>query len=333
MATVELGSQGLAVSAQGLGCMGMSTTYGPSDESENLATLARALELGVTFFDTAEVYGPFLNEELLGKAFAGKRDRIVLATKVGFRFTEAGRLAVVDGQPVVTGDVAYLRQEVEGSLRRLRTDVIDLLYLHRIATDVPVEETIGGLARLVDEGKVRFLGVSEASPASIRRGHATHPLTAVQAEYSLFERGVEQNGVLATVRELGIGFVSYAPLGRGFLTGALKTLDGLDRTDFRHSDPRFQDSALVANMALIERIIALADAKGVKPSQLAIAWTMRMGTVPIPGTRRIRYLEENATAVDVVLTDDDLRMLDAVAPAGAAAGDRYSPGMMKTLNK
>ncbi len=331
MKRMELGGQGLVVSAQGLGCMGMSATYGPSDERENLATLARALELGVTFFDTAEVYGPRTNEELLGKAFAGKRDKVVLATKVGFGYDADGKLAMIDGKPVVTGDPAHVRAAVEGSLRRLRTDCIDLLYLHRIDPATPIEDTVGVLSELVRQGKLRGIGVSEASAATIRSAHAAHPLTAVQGECSLFERGVEHDGVLATVRELGIGFVSYSPLGRGFLSGGLRDFDQLAPTDFRRFDPRFQGENLRANLRLVERVSEIAEAKGVTPSQLAIAWAMHVGTVPIPGTRRVKYLEENIAAADVVLSDDELRMLDAAAPFGAATGERYSAAMMETL--
>jgi aryl-alcohol dehydrogenase-like predicted oxidoreductase len=331
MRQVRLGSQGLVVSVQGLGCMGMSTTYGPSDEQENLGTLARALELGVTLFDTAEVYGPYMNEELLGKAFAGKRDTIVLATKVGFKFTAEGKLALEDGTPLVSGAPADVRAAVDGSLRRLRTNYIDLLYLHRIDPATPIEDTIGTLAALVKDGKVRYIGVSEASAATIRKAHAVHPVTAVQTEYSLFERGVENNDVLKTVRELGIGFVSYSPLGRGFLSGEMKNLDTLAPTDFRRFDPRFQGENLHANLRLVDRITEIASAKGVKPSQLAIAWTMSVGTVPIPGTRRVKYLEENVAAVEITLTPDDLTALDAAAPVGSATGDRYSAGMMETL--
>lgn len=333
MRSVKLGNQGLVVSAEGLGCMGMSTTYGPAyeNEEENLATLARAVELGVTLFDTAEVYGPFMNEALVGKALAGKRDRVVIATKVGFCFTDDGKIASVDGKPIITGDPARIRKAVEGSLRRLMTDFIDLLYLHRIDPDTPIEDTVAALSQLVKEGKVRYIGVSEASARTIRSAHAVHPLTAVQMEYSLFERGVERDGVLATVRELGIGFISYSPLGRGFLTGELKGTDQLHATDFRRLDPRFQAENLEANLRLVERITQLADAKGVKPSQLAIAWTMSVGTVPIPGTRRIKYLEENVAAADIALTNDDLKELDAAAPVGAATGERYSAEMMEQL--
>ena len=331
MKTTQLGNLGLAVSTEGLGCMGMSTTYGPADERDSLLTLARAIDLGVTLFDTAEVYGPFSNEMLLGKAFRGKRDKVVIATKVGFQFTNEGKLAMVDGQPIVTGKPDVVRKAVEGSLSRLKTDYIDLLYLHRIDPTTPIEETIGVLAQLVREGKVRFIGVSEASPQTIRKAHAIHPLTAVQTEYSLFERGVETNGVLETVRSLGIGFVSYSPLGRGFLTGELKSLDKLDATDFRRTDPRFQSEHLASNITLIDRISAIADLKGVKPSQLAIAWTIHLGTVPIPGTRRVKYLEDNVAAADITLTDDELKMLDLAMPIGSASGNRYSAGMMRIL--
>lgn len=331
MRAVPLGSQGLTVSAQGLGCMGMSTTYGPSDEQEGLATLVRAIDLGVTFFDTAEVYGPFMNEALLGKAFAGQRDRVILATKIGFRFNADGKLAMEGEKPVVTGDPSHIRTALEGSLRRLRTDVIDLVYLHRIDPATPIEVTIGALASLVQEGKIRYIGLSEASAKTIRRAHAVHPLSAVQMEYSLFERGVERNDVLATARELGIGFVSYSPLGRGFLTGALTDMDHLHPTDFRRFDPRFQGENLQTNRRLVDRITAIAETKGVKPSQLAIAWAMNSGTVPIPGTRRIKYLEENVAAADITLTQNELNALNEAAPFGAAIGERYSSGMMATI--
>jgi aryl-alcohol dehydrogenase-like predicted oxidoreductase len=331
MRATSLGSQGLVVTAQGLGCMGMSTTYGPSDEQEVLAALGRALDLGVTFFDTAEVYGPFMNEELLGKAFAGKRHKVVLSTKVGFRYTEDGRLAMHGDKPVVTGDPTHIRKAVEGSLRRLGTDVIDLVYLHRIDPTTPIEVTIGALAGLVHDGKIRYIGISEASASTIRKAHAVHPLTAVQMEYSLFERAVERNGVLATVRELGVGFVSYSPLGRGLLTGELKALDKLHSTDFRRFDPRFQGENLRANLELVDRLSEIAAAKGVKASQLAIAWTMHAGTVPIPGTRRIKYLEENVASADITLTRDELAALEQAAPIGAAVGERYSSGMLATL--
>ncbi|QKJ88203.1 aldo/keto reductase [Paramixta manurensis] len=331
MKQIQLGSSGLTVSAQGLGCMGMSTTYGPSDEQESLATLARARELGITLFDTAEVYGPFSNEKLLGKAFASTRDRVVLATKVGFKFDAAGALEMVAGRPVVSGKPAHIQAAVEGCLQRLGTDYIDLLYLHRIDPSTPIEETIAALAALVKQGKIRYIGLSEASPVTIRKAHAVHPVSAVQIEYSLFERGVEHNQVLATTRELGIGFVSYSPLGRGFLSGALNDLSSLASTDFRRFDPRFQGENLRINLRLVDGITKIAAAKGVTPSQLAIAWTQQAGTVPIPGTRRVKYLEENAAAADLILTEEELQALNDIAPFGAAAGERYAPAMMETL--
>jgi aryl-alcohol dehydrogenase-like predicted oxidoreductase len=323
----KLGSQGLTVSAEGLGCMGMSAFYGPSDEAENLATLARAVDLGVDFFDTAEIYGPFRNEMLLAKAFGGKRDKVSIATKVGSEVTDAGERLAVNGRP------EYIRKAIERSLRHLNTDYVDLYYLHRIDPTVPIEDTVGALSDLVAQGKVRYIGVSEAAPETIRRAHAVHPLTAVQTEYSLFERSVESNDVLDTVRELGIGFVAYSPLGRGFLTGTIQSTATLDPTDFRRSDPRLQGENFSANMALVDRIKGLAAEKGVTPSQLALAWVMDQGTVPIPGTRRIKYLEDNVGATEVDLSELDLERLEDVAPVGAAKGDRYPPAGMQSLNR
>ncbi|NKJ08400.1 aldo/keto reductase [Rhizobium sp. SG741] len=331
MRQIPLGTQGLVVSAQGLGCMGMSAAYGSGDEQESLRTLAQALDHGVTFFDTAEVYGPFTNEELLGTAFAGKRDAVVLATKVGFQYTSNGDLAMVDGKPIVTGKPSEIRVAVEGSLRRLRTDFVDLVYLHRIDPLTPIEETIGELATLVRDGKVRTIGVSEASAITIRKAHAIHPLTAVQSEFSLFEREVERDEVLKTIRELRIGFVAYSPLGRGLLSGALTDLNQLAPDDFRRFDPRFQGGNLQANLRLVERIKEIAVARNVTPSQLAIAWTMNVGAVPIPGTKRSKYLAENIAAADLILRPDELAALNEAAPIGAATGDRYSPAMMETL--
>lgn len=322
----KLGSQGLVVSAEGLGCMGMSAFYGPSDEQENLATLARAIELGITFFDTAEIYGPFKNEILLAKAFAGKRDKVLIATKVGSEVSDAGERLPVNGTP------AYIKKAIDRSLRHLNTDYVDLYYLHRIDPKVQIEESIGALKELVVAGKVRYIGVSEAAPETIRRAHKVHPLTALQTEYSLFERTPEQNQVLATVRELGIGFVSYSPLGRGFLSGQIKTVADLDQTDFRRSDPRFSQANFDKNMRLVERITAVAARKGVKPGQIALAWVIAQGTVPIPGTRRIKYLEENAGAAGIKLSADDLAALEAAAPVGATAGERYTPQGMASLN-
>jgi aryl-alcohol dehydrogenase-like predicted oxidoreductase len=322
----KLGSQGMTVSAEGLGCMGMSAFYGPSDEAENLATLARALDLGINFFDTAEIYGPFKNEILLAKAFAGKRDKVQIATKVGSEVTDSGeRLAV-------NGTAAYIKKAIDRSLKHLNTDYVDLYYLHRIDPKVEIEESIGALADLVKAGKVRYIGVSEAAPATLRRAHKVHPLTALQTEYSLFERSPESNDVLATVRELGIGFVSYSPLGRGFLTGQITSVANLDSSDFRRSDPRLSAENFERNLQLVERIKAVAAGKGVTPSQLALAWVMQQGTVPIPGTRRIKYLEDNAGAAAITLSPADLAALDEAVPVGAAAGDRYPPQGMASLN-
>jgi len=322
----KLGRQGLSVSAEGLGCMGMSAFYGPSDEQENLATLARAIDLGIDFFDTAEIYGPFKNEVLLGKAFAGKRNKVKIATKVGSEVSDAGERRPVNGTP------EYIRKAIDRSLRHLGTDYVDLYYLHRIDPKVAIEESIGALADLVAAGKVRYIGVSEAAPATIRRAHKEHPLTALQTEYSLFERTPEGNDVLNTVRELGIGFVAYSPLGRGFLTGQIKTPADLDATDFRRADPRFSQENIEANLRLVERIKAVAANKGVTASQIALAWVMAQGTVPIPGTRRERYLEENAAAAAITLTPADLDSIGAAAPAGATAGERYTPQGMASLN-
>jgi len=322
----KLGRQGLSVSAEGLGCMGMSAFYGPSDEQENLATLARAIDLGIDFFDTAEIYGPFKNEVLLGKAFAGKRNKVKIATKVGSEVSDAGERRPVNGTP------EYIRKAIDRSLRHLGTDYVDLYYLHRIDPKVAIEESIGALADLVAAGKVRYIGVSEAAPATIRRAHKEHPLTALQTEYSLFERTPEGNDVLNTVRELGIGFVAYSPLGRGFLTGQIKTPADLDVTDFRRADPRFSQENIEANLRLVERIKAVAANKGVTASQIALAWVMAQGTVPIPGTRRQRYLDENAAAAAITLTPADLDSIGAAAPAGATAGERYTPQGMASLN-
>ncbi|HTJ57361.1 MAG TPA: aldo/keto reductase [Devosiaceae bacterium] len=322
----KLGSQGLTVSAQGLGCMGMSAFYGPSDEKDNLATLARAIELGITLFDTAEIYGPFKNEVLLSQAFVGKRDKVLIATKVGSEVTDAGERLAVNGTP------GYIRKAIDRSLRHLKTDYVDLYYLHRIDPQVAIEESIGALADLVRAGKVRYIGVSEAAPATIRRAHKEHPLSALQTEYSLFERTPEQNEVLATVNELGIGFVSYSPLGRGLLTGQITNVEDLAADDFRRTNPRWAAENFAKNMALVDRIKAVAAQKGVTPGQIALAWAMAKGTIPIPGTRRIKYLEENVAASELKLTEADLKGLDEAVPAGATAGDRYPPQGMAALN-
>ncbi len=329
MRTVPLGTQGLTVSEQGLGCMGMSAWYGAFDDAESTATISRALDLGVTFLDTADVYGPHTNERLVGRAIAGRRDEVQLATKFGNELDGSGaRTGGVNGRP------EYLRRAVDGSLARLGVDVIDLYYQHRVDPDTPVEETFGALGELVAAGKLRYLGISEAAPETIRRAHATAPLSAVQTEYSLFTRDVEDNGVLATVRELGIGFVPYSPLGRGFLSGRIRSIDDLEADDFRRTSPRFQGENFAKNLDLLDSVVAIAQAKGVTPSQLALAWVLAQGddVVPIPGTRRIANLEENAAAVDVELTAEDLAAIEQVAPAGVAAGERYGPAGMKALH-
>jgi aryl-alcohol dehydrogenase-like predicted oxidoreductase len=322
-----LGSQGLVVSALGLGCMGMSQSYGVADEDEAIATIHRALELGVTFLDTADMYGPFTNERLVGKAIAGRRDEVVLATKFGNERRSDGSWVGVNGKP------EYVRACIDGSLERLGVDHVDLYYQHRVDTAVPVEETWGAMAELVAAGKVRHLGISEAAPATIRRAHATHPMTAIQSEYSLFTRDPE-DGVLDTVRQLGIGFVPYSPLGRGFLSGTITSPDQFGEGDFRGSSPRFQGENFDKNLAVVERVRELAEAKGVTPSQLALAWVLAQGddVVPIPGTKRRTYLEENVAALRVELTAEDLASIEVVAPKGVAAGDRYAAEHMSRIN-
>ncbi|MFY1676770.1 MULTISPECIES: aldo/keto reductase [unclassified Streptomyces] len=321
-----LGSQGLVVGAEGLGCMGMSAFYGAIDETEALATIDRALELGVTMLDTAEGYGPFVNEQLVGRAVAGRRDSVVIATKTGLEFLD-------DGTPVgLNGSPEYIRRAADRSLRHLGTDRIDLYYLHRIDPKVPVEESVGAMAELVAAGKVGYIGLSEAAAATIRRAHATHPLTAVQTEYSLFERGLESDGVRDTLRELGIGLVAYSPLGRGFLSGAITSTADFAEDDYRRTDPRFQGENFTRNLAVVEEVRRLAGEKSVSPSQLALAWVSHQGAVPIPGTKRRRYLEENVAASEIAFSDEDLAAIEAVAPRGVASGDRYSPAFMDMLN-
>jgi aryl-alcohol dehydrogenase-like predicted oxidoreductase len=317
MQTVLLGGEGLAVSRQGLGCMGMSEFYGQRDDAESIATIHRALELGVTLLDTADIYGPHLNERLVGRAIAERRDQVVLATKFGIvRDPNDPAARGANGRP------EYVRSACEASLQRLAIDHIDLYYQHRVDQQTPIEETVGAMAELVAEGKVRFLGLSEAAPATIRRAHATHPISALQTEYSLFAREPEGE-LLPTLRELGIGFVPYSPLGRGFLTGSVRSLDDLDDDDFRRSQPRFQGENLAANLAIVERIEAVAAAKGATPAQVALAWVHAQGedVVPIPGTKRRRYLEENVAAVDIRLEAEDIARLEE---AGGAHGERYA---------
>jgi aryl-alcohol dehydrogenase-like predicted oxidoreductase len=329
MKTRRLGPNGPEVSAIGLGCMGMASFYGtPSDEAQATAVIHRALELGVTVFDTAEMYGPHTNEVQVGKALADRRDRAFVATKFGIGYNADRSAMQVDGSP------ANVRRSIEGSLTRLGMDHVDLYYLHRVDPDTPIEETVGAMAELVTEGKVRFLGLSEAAPATIRKAHATHPITALQTEYSLWSREPEDE-ILPTVRELGIGFVPYSPLGRGFLSGDIRSIDDLEANDFRRSNPRFMGENFQKNLNLVEAVKSIADDRGITAAQLALAWVLAQGDdlVPIPGTRRIATLEDNAAAADVVLTPEDLEAIEAVFPKDAAAGERYAPSGRAALNR
>jgi aryl-alcohol dehydrogenase-like predicted oxidoreductase len=314
-----LGSQGLKVSALGLGCMGMSQSYGPADEAESMATLSRAIELGIDFFDTAEVYGPFVNEELLGRAFQGRREGLILATKFGWKI-ENGKTVGLDSRP------SHIREVVEASLRRLRTDRIDLLYQHRVDPAVPIEEVVGVMADLVRAGKVRYLGLSEAGESTIRRAHAVHPISALQSEYSLWERNLEPR-IIPVLRELGIGLVPFSPLGRGFLSGTARRGEDYPPDDFRHTDPRFQGANFDANMRAASVVQDLAARRGATSGQVALAWLLHKGNdlVPIPGTKRRTYLEENTAAAALVLTGDEMARLDGALAPGVVAGPRYNP--------
>jgi aryl-alcohol dehydrogenase-like predicted oxidoreductase len=321
---VALGSQGLEVPVEGLGCMGMTTlagmnVYGVADEAESIATIHRALELGVNLLDTADLYGPLLNERLVGKAIAGQRDKYLIATKFGFEIDDNEALTWgYNGRP------DYVRKAIERSLQSLDTDYVDLYYLHRLDPSTPIEDTVGAMSRLVEEGKVRYIGLSEVSADIIRRAHQVHPITALQTEYSLFDRGVEDDGVLQATRDMGIGFVGYSPLGRGFLSGEITKFEDFDASDIRRNLPRYQGENFTKNLALVAKVKALATAKGVSASQLALAWVLAQGVVAIPGTKRRKYLEENVMAANIALSAAELAELEAIMPVGSAAGGAYA---------
>ena len=324
----QLGSEGLNASAQGLGCMGMSEFYGDADEGEAIATIHRALELGVNLLETADMYGPFTNEKLVGRAIADRRDQVVLATKFGNQRGEDGSFLGINGSP------EYVRSACDASLQRLGVDTIDLYYQHRVDQNVPIEETVGAMKELVDAGKVRYLGLSEASPETIRRAHAVHPISALQTEYSLWSRDPE-DGILDACRELGLGFVAYSPLGRGFLTGRFRSLEDLPPDDYRRNAPRFQGENFEKNLELVRHVEELAREKGCTPAQIGLAWVLAQGedVVPIPGTKRRKYLEENVGALGVTLTPEDLRRIEEIAPKGVAAGERYPAAAMASIGR
>ena len=333
MKQMKLGSQGLSVPQIGLGCMGMTkiaqmNIYGQADESEAIATIHRSLELGGNFLDTADLYGPLENERLVAKAIKGNRDKYIIATKFGYEIDDNGQLTwQFNGSP------AYVKKAAERSLKNLGTDYIDLYYLHRLDPNVPIEETVGAMAQLVKEGKVGYIGLSEVSSATIKKAHSVHPLTAVQTEYSLFDRDVEERGILQTLHESGIGFVAYSPLSRGFLTGEIKTPADFPEGDFRTSIPRYQGEQFYKNIDLVNEIKKMADGKGATPSQIALAWIISKGILPIPGTKRRKYVEENIAAANIELTKADLARLEQIVPLGMSTGERYDAANMATLDR
>lgn len=332
MKKMNLGSQGLVVPFVGLGCMGMTgfedgNIYGPADEQEAIATIQRSLELGGNFLDTADLYGPFKNEQLIAKAIAGNRDKYIIATKFGWEIDDNNKVTWA-----INGKKDYVKKSVERSLKNLNTDYIDLYYMHRLDKNTPIEETVGAMGDLVKEGKVGYIGLSEVSSETVKRAHAVHPITAVQSEYSLFERTVEERGVLATLNELGIGFVAYSPLGRGFLSGEIKTIADLPENDFRRAIPRFQDAHFYKNIELVRAIEAMAAEKNITASQLALAWIINKGVLPIPGTKRRKYLEQNLDAAEIVLTDADMSKIESIVPLGTDTGNPYDEFSMGLLD-
>lgn len=330
---IELGSQGLVVPTIGLGCMGMTSIgdfeiYGKANESESIATIHRSLELGCNFLDTADLYGPVKNEQLISRAIKGQRNKYIIASKFGFEIDDNNQLTWK-----FNGTKNYVKKAVERSLKNLETDYIDLYYLHRLDPNTPIEETVGAMSELVKEGKIGYIGLSEVSSNTIRKAHKVHPLTAVQTEYSLFERGVEEADIFKTLKELGIGLVAYSPLGRGFLSGQIKSAEDLPENDFRKSIPRFQGEHFHKNIELVNEIKKLADSKGISPSQLAIAWTINKGSLPIPGTKRVKYVEENIAAASIILSPEDIAKIESIVPLGVSTGGRYDEASMTSIDQ